>query len=148
MDEKCQFLSLHASYLPIQVLKTSLVRPAFLIDFQKIKNFDWKKKTFNGPKSIKNFKLNAFFLDEFQFTHIGQSKSNSRTNFNESCLFVTKKVFLRYIQTQSHYREVARWEIFMEQELRFGLDLGPMANFPAFIPSKSFDLSNHHVPPM
>ena len=24
MDEKCQFLSLHASYLPIQVLKTSL----------------------------------------------------------------------------------------------------------------------------
>ena len=26
MDEKCQFLSLHASYLPIQVLKTSLVK--------------------------------------------------------------------------------------------------------------------------
>ena len=25
---------------------------------------------------------------------------------------------------QSHYREVPRWEIFMEQELRFGLDLG------------------------
>ena len=25
---------------------------------------------------------------------------------------------------QSHYREVARWEIFMEQELRFGLDFG------------------------
>ena len=25
MDEKCQFLSLHASYLPIQVLKTSLL---------------------------------------------------------------------------------------------------------------------------
>ena len=23
-------------------------------------------------------------------------------------------------QNQSHYREVARWEIFMEQELRFG----------------------------
>ena len=41
---------------------------------------------------------------------------------------------------QSHYREVPRWEIFMEQELRFGLDLGRMANFPAFIASKSFDL--------
>ena len=41
---------------------------------------------------------------------------------------------------QSHYREVQRWEIFMEQELRFGLDLGGMANFPAFISSKSFDL--------
>ena len=28
---------------------------------------------------------------------------------------------------QSHYREVQRWEIVMEQELRFGLDLGRMA---------------------
>ena len=26
--------------------------------------------------------------------------------------------------TQSHYREVPRWEIVMEQELRFGMDLG------------------------
>ena len=31
--------------------------------------------------------------------------------------------------TQSHYREVARWEIFMEQKLRFGLDLGRFGNF-------------------
>ena len=30
---------------------------------------------------------------------------------------------------QSHYREVPRWEIFMEQELRFGLDLGRFGNF-------------------
>ena len=51
-----------------------------------------------------------------------------------------------YNQSQSHYREVPRWEIFMEQELRFGLDLGRMANFPAFIVSKSFDLWNHHIP--
>ena len=29
MDEKCQFLSLHASYLPIQVLKTSLYQTGF-----------------------------------------------------------------------------------------------------------------------
>ena len=28
---------------------------------------------------------------------------------------------------QSHYREVPRWEIFMEQKLRFGLDLGRLA---------------------
>ena len=28
---------------------------------------------------------------------------------------------------QSHYREVPRWEIFMEQELRFGLDFGQLA---------------------
>ena len=41
---------------------------------------------------------------------------------------------------QSHYRKVPRGEIFMEQELRFGLDLGLMTNFSAFIASKSFDL--------
>ena len=34
---------------------------------------------------------------------------------------------------QSHYREVPWWEIFMEQELRYGLDLGQMADFSAFI---------------
>jgi hypothetical protein len=38
-----------------------------------------------------------------------------------------------YCSNQSHYREVPWWEIFMEQELRFGLDLGRMANFPAFM---------------
>ena len=42
--------------------------------------------------------------------------------------------------TQSHYREVQHWEIFMEQELRFGLDLGQIVHFPAFIASKSFEL--------
>ena len=42
---------------------------------------------------------------------------------------------LAMIQTK-----VPRWEISMEQELRFGQDLGQMANFPAFIASKSFDL--------
>ena len=30
---------------------------------------------------------------------------------------------------QSHYREVPGWEIFMEQELRFGLDMGRFGNF-------------------
>ena len=50
--------------------------------------------------------------------------------------------------SQSHYREVQRWEIFMEQELRSGLDLGQMVTFPAFIASKSFDPWNHHIPQM
>jgi hypothetical protein len=53
------------------------------------------------------------------------------------------RAFSRYTETylkQSHYREVLRWDIFMEQELRFGLDLGRMANFPDFIASKSFHL--------
>ena len=30
-------------------------------------------------------------------------------------------------ESQSHYREVPRWDIFMEEELRFGLDLGRLA---------------------
>ena len=32
-----------------------------------------------------------------------------------------------WLQKQSHYIEVPRWEIFMEQELRFGLDLRRLA---------------------
>ena len=32
--------------------------------------------------------------------------------------------FFNYLAIQSHYREVLRWEIFMELELRFGLNLG------------------------
>ena len=37
--------------------------------------------------------------------------------------------FRRSRSRQSHYREVPRWEIFMEQELRFGLDLGRFGIF-------------------
>ena len=61
-----------------------------------------------------------------------------------------QKIFGYLDQTlaQSHYREVVWWDIFMEQELRFRLDLGQMAHFPAFIASKSFDLRNHHIPQM
>ena len=33
------------------------------------------------------------------------------------------------LSSASHYREVARWEIFMEQELRFGLDMGRFGKF-------------------
>ena len=34
---------------------------------------------------------------------------------------------LLFLWNQSHYRDVPLWEIFMEQELRFGLDLGRLA---------------------
>ena len=36
-------------------------------------------------------------------------------------------ITLLAIHSQSHYREVPRLEIFMEQELRFGLDLERLA---------------------
>ena len=49
-------------------------------------------------------------------------------------ILLTTEFFL--IRNQSHYREVPRWEIFMEQELRFGpvgiteKKIGPiMSNF-------------------
>ena len=54
--------------------------------------------------------------------------------WNHQCVLKTTTA------TQSHYIEVPRWEIFMEQELRFGLNLGRLAEFPAFIASKPFDL--------
>ena len=54
----------------------------------------------------------------------------------------------REYSKQSHYREVPRWEILIEQELQFGLALGQMAGFPAFIGSKPFDLWNRHIPQM
>ena len=36
-----------------------------------------------------------------------------------------------YSCSQSHYKEVAHWEMFKEQELRFGLNLGRFGNFEA-----------------
>ena len=52
-------------------------------------------------------------------------------------LFIFRKLKVRILST---FFKVPQWEIFMEPELRFGLDLGRMADFPAFIASKSFDL--------
>ena len=34
--------------------------------------------------------------------------------------------FVQAYHNQSQYREVPQWEIFMEQEMRFGLDLGQL----------------------
>ena len=50
--------------------------------------------------------------------------------FNKSPMIAVatlKNLYRSVISVQSHYREVPRWEIFMEQELRFGLDLGRLA---------------------
>ena len=65
----------------------------------------------------------------------------SWNNSNSFLLHIKKKNYGRNIFSwcikglwgtnlmQSHYKEVTRWEIFMEQELRFGLDLGRFGNF-------------------
>ena len=56
---------------------------------------------------------------------------------------ITVKVNFEKNLSWSHYREVAQWEILMEQELRFGLDLGRFGNFwgqffHVFIGQKNF----------
>ena len=68
------------------------------------------------------------------------TSSSKQQKFQTKSKHSKPRLKVRVPSTQSHYREIPVWEIFMEQELRFGLDLGQMANFPAFIASKSFDL--------
>ena len=91
----------------------------------------WRKKSIENSRGhpiIKKFEFDQFHIIYCLF-----------------CNLVTAiKVKLRILV--AFKKEVARWEIFMEQELRSGLDLGRMAHFPAFIASKSFDLWNHHIP--
>ena len=57
-------------------------------------------------------------------TYLNPDDSWTHAIFTKMCF----RTIIRYIM-QSHYREVSRWEIFMEQELRFGLDLGRFGNF-------------------
>ena len=44
-----------------------------------------------------------------------------------ACYTVISFAVWKLEPVQSHYRQVTRWEIFMEQELRIGLDLGLLA---------------------
>ena len=72
------------------------------------------------------------------------------------------KTWLPNTPKQSHYREVPQWEILMEQELRFGLDLGQLAictekkglgrlwatiegGFFMFLGAKKMSYSNRHL---
>ena len=70
------------------------------------------------------------------FTYILPAIQNLKNNLGSE----QEETELYECHSQSHYREVLRWEIFMEQELRFGLDSGRMVYFPALIASKYFDL--------
>ena len=45
----------------------------------------------------------------------------------------------------SHYREVPRWEIFMEQELRFGLDLGRILGQSWKVKGGNLDISSRVI---
>ena len=71
----------------------------------------------------------------FRFGHLFYGKVTF-FNFHKYVLLATRKygglcgpIYSPFGYWQSHYREVPRWEIFIEQELRFGLDLGRFGNF-------------------
>ena len=78
------------------------------------------------------------FLGGLKFSEINLSLIRLLTGFAEiemvghltfsyhSNFFNVEKV-ASFNYRQSKYREALRWEIFMEQELRFGLDLGRLA---------------------
>ena len=91
---------------------------------------------------ITNFEFLNLVYDISVFHQIQTMKIRKPLGFKDSTKFgtFTWKTLTFFHLKQSHYREVLRWEIFTEQELRFGLDLGQMANFPAFIALKSVDL--------
>ena len=88
----------------------------------------WLKIVFIGLYKVKIVTISCSIVEP---VHLGANLLKSTHHYTFPFLVTFK---------QSHYREVPRWDIFMEPELRFVLNLGRMADFPAFIASKSFDL--------
>ena len=53
---------------------------------------------------------------------------SKKFRFLQKIILLTQFLYIYLsISKQGNYREVPRWEIFMKQELRFGLDLGRLA---------------------
>ena len=71
----------------------------------------------NCPPEFSDFPMTLFFQPRRGFGHSREVDERSGRRFWK----------LWENPRQSHYKEVLRWEIFMEQELRFGLDLGRLA---------------------
>ena len=98
----------------IQLLNLKVNKLQHILNFRKAK--------LNHHQS--NFKVGSVkvvFDDKLQ-----ESRPNAKITFQNLlwCGFAHASS-----QDQSHYREVPWWEIFMEQELRFGLDLGRFGKF-------------------
>ena len=109
--------------------------------FLRIRLYDgWPKGKFKLSRNSK-----VYFDIQSLFSIPSLNLGRYYKGFEQTCDNFNNSVMVFESVKQSHYREVPRWEIFMEQKLRFGLDLGRMADFPAFIASRSFDLWNHHV---
>ena len=68
------------------------------------------------------FKIRKVLLQEW-ISNLNSTLASSKVQLS---IFLQDRIF---VGTQSRYREVPRWEIFMEQEFRFGLDLGWFGNF-------------------
>ena len=77
-----------------QLLESTVVdlstRPAFLIDFRKIQNFDGKK-TFSGPKLIKKFKFYIRMI-------ISGGKSVKKSQNNSPKATISTNTYLFFLQ--------------------------------------------------
>ena len=71
----------------------------------------------NCPPEFSDFPMTLFFQPRRGFGHSREVDERSGRRFWK----------LWENPRQSHYKEVLRWEIFIEQELKFGLDLGRFA---------------------
>ena len=81
------------------------------------------KKKYRETKSEEANKTCQNYWGEFIYTIFYYHVLTSYCHKIHKCI---DKTFVCTLY-QSHYREVTRWEIFMEQELRFGLNLGRLA---------------------
>ena len=77
-----------------------------------------------APKGIDNKNVGRFHL---LFTYVLLSVKYFSKEYKIFAITFLLYIARTELCTQSHYREVPRWDIFMEQELRFGLDLGRLA---------------------
>ena len=111
------------------VVKSKVKISQNFVAFSEYMNFKWLKRKVDIERNISNcirilikawnIEMKWFKIDRLSLNMLWRKKLGDTDE--------DKNWWDR--ENQSHYREVLRWEIFMEQELRFGLDLGRFGNF-------------------
>ena len=109
------------------VVKSKVKISQNFVAFSEYMNFKWLKRKVDIERNISNcirilikawnIEMKWFKIDRLSLNILWRKKLGDTDE--------DKNWWDR--ENQSHYREVLRWEIFMEQELRFGLDLGQLA---------------------
>ena len=94
----------------------------FDVTTKEIKFLGWSKGNVTSLLSEQSWNLNPsrnYFIKPWDATSSRSSNSSSGSSTKNGGGSVNG------LWKQNHYREVPRWEIFMEQELRFVLDFRP-----------------------